>query len=746
MMMPRNLQVFPLAVLIAFSCAIRLDAQSTFQLTALTLPGDAAPLPPQLVRARFPSVGAGGFVAFEADGGVFLQTGGQQIVVAGYGDPAPGGGTFIDMRGAHPTVNSQGQVVFAGTVTPSGKAIFLYTSGAITTVVAVGDPAPGGGAFGFLASPVVNDAGQVAFIGRAMGVWGIFLFSQGGISRLASVGDPAPGGGNLACFVGSSFCFGPSLSLNNNGHLVFAAGVSGGSPGIFLAAGTTPVSRIVTTSDSGAEGALNDAEQVAYVLTQGSVGVYLFAQGQTTTLAHAGDPAPGGGAFMSFDSPALNAAGQVAFVAGLSPGLSGVFLFSDGSLNSVARPGDTSPEGDTFTFVETAAISADGQLAFTGRLSNSFGGVYVFSQGMITRVAGQGDPVARNPTFWWALLPVIDGTGRVVFTGESFPGLGGLFDQDLNSILAAGDPAPDGGVFTSLFIPPAINDAGQILFGGQSSRRSTFDLFVNSGGTTSRAIANGDPAPGGGSFTDFGAYLLAIDNSGLIAFDGTVSAPGRSGLFQISSTGVSSVVQVGDAAPGGGAFEAIGPGSMNVNGQVAFQALLAAPGRSGIFLWSAGTTVAVAQTGDAAPGGGTLAFGPLNFDFAPSVNAAGQVAFGSGLSTGEEGVFLVANGATIAVARPGDAAPGGGIFTNVYTPSLNDSGQIAFAADTASSSGVFLLSSGALAKVASTGDGLPRGTGAFAWAGDPVLNNLGQIAFDGGLSTGGRGAFLAVPR
>ena len=121
MMMRQKSRVFPLAVFIACSCAIRLDAQSAFQLTALTLPGDPAPIPAHLVRARYPTVAAGGQVAFEADGGVFLQTGGQQIVIAGYGDPAPGGDTFLDARGAQPVVNSEGQVVFTAEVTPSGR-------------------------------------------------------------------------------------------------------------------------------------------------------------------------------------------------------------------------------------------------------------------------------------------------------------------------------------------------------------------------------------------------------------------------------------------------------------------------------------------------------------------------------------------------------------------------------------------------------------------------------------------------
>ena len=209
----------------------------------------------------------------------------------------------------------------------------------------------------------------------------------------------------------------------------------------------------------------------------------------------------------------------------------------------------------------------------------------------------------------------------MVFAAESFPGLAAMLDQDLNTILTAGDPLGVG-VITGWFVPPAMNDAGQLAFVAQSSDSDRINLATNSGGTSSPVLFSGDGAPGGGTFIDFGGYLLAINNSGLMAFDGTVSAPGRSGLFQLASTGVSSVVQVGDPAPGGGAFEQIGPGSMNDSGQVAFQAVVGSPGRSGTFLWSAGTTVAIAQTGDAAPGGGIFAY-----VYTPSLNDAGQNRF-----------------------------------------------------------------------------------------------------------------------
>jgi hypothetical protein len=735
-LLPVKLRAF-LLVFVVLSWADRLHAQATFDLTAIASPGDAAPVPPTLVRARFPSLGDGGQVAFSADGGVFLQSGDQQIVVAAYGDPAPGGGTFLSAGGsAPPSINAQGQTVFTGQVTPPGvNGIFLYSSGVTTRIVGEGDSAPGGGAFRSLTSPLLNDSGQVAFL-SVRGAAGIFLFSQDGVARLVSVGDPAPGGGTFRSF--------SSLSLNSNGHVVFRGDVSGGAAGIFLVAGTT-VTRIVTTSDPAAKGSLNDAGQVAYVLGQGAVGAYLFSQGQVTTLALAGDPAPGGGSFTSFDSPSVNAAGQTAFTGVLSTGISGVFLFSEGGVTSVMHPGDGSPDGDTFTYGETPAMNAQGQVAFTGRLLNSVGGVYLFSQGAIVRIAGQGDVVPRAPMFWEAFFPVINGAGTVVFTGELFPGVGALFDQNVNRLFGGGDPAPQGGAFTTFGIPPAVNDGGQLAFVGASSRSNTFDLFLSSNGALVRVAANGDSAPGGGMFTDFGSQLLSMDNSGRIAADAAVLAPGRSGLFLFSYSDPLALVQVGDAAPGGGTFDQIGPGSMNGAGQVVFQAIVTSPGRSGIFSWSGGSTSSVAQTGDAAPGGGTFVFDALNFDFAPSVNASGSVAFGAGLSTGGEGVFLFGDGAITTVARPGDPAPGGGSFTNAYTASLNDPGQVVFVATTPSVTGVFFLSGGTVTRIAATGDATPGGD-TFTYAGDPTVNTLGEVAFDGGLASGSVGTFLAKPR
>jgi hypothetical protein len=95
---------------------------------------------------------------------------------------------------------------------------------------------------------------------------------------------------------------------------------------------------------------------------------------------------------------------------------------------------------------------------------------------------------------------------------------------------------------------------------------------------------------------------------------------------------------------------------------------------------------AVARTGDAAPGGGTFdRFGQETLPIVAPVNARGDVAFFASLSRGasDEGIFLQRAGRIIAVAREGDRVAGVGRlsgFGKHPTPALNDAGSIAFAA------------------------------------------------------------------
>src|SRR5205814_9814450 len=129
---------------------------------------------------------------------------------------------------------------------------------------------------------------------------------------------------------------------------------------------------------------------------------------------------------------------------------------------------------------------------------------------------------------------------------------------------------------------------------------------------------------------------------------------------------------------------------------------------TGIF-WS------MARQGDPPPGGGffRLAFGA-------AVNSRGDVFFIGALppppATGAAlAVFLFSQGATIAVARPGDPMPGGGTFVRAgffdATYDLNQRGDVSFAAtldtdvnaDGTADNGLYVFSKGSVQLVARTG-------------------------------------------
>ncbi len=737
------------AVALLFSVA-GLQAQGPYDLSWTFRPGDAAPVPPQLAAAGAPALNDNGQIAFIADGAVFFSSQGATNLVAGYGDPLPGGMTFLLSQGTV-ALNAQGQIAFLAFFSPGfRRGIFLSTDSGISKIAAEGDPAPGGGTFSFFNTPTINVSGQVSFVAFSSQTRrGLYLSSGGTLAQLARQGDPAPGGGTFVNFT--------SPSINSGGQVAFQATVSGGGSGgsgIFLASGGT-ITKIARNGDPAPGGgtfaslfgplSLNDAGQIAFIgvfTPSGLSALYLYTGSQITELARAGGPAPGGGDFTSFNSPSLNGGGQVAFQGSLSTGNAGIFLSAEGSLTSIVRPGDSSPEGDAFSLAFGPSINAAGQVAFASRLNNSPGNIYLFSEGKITRMAGSGDAVARDPRFLLGFSDAINSAGTVISEGASFPGGYGVYDNNPNSIARTGDPAPGGGVFVSTF-NASVNDNGDVVFLGALSTLGT-GVFVSSGGTLNRLAATGDPAPTGGTFLSF-FNLPSINNLVQVAFPADVTAPGRSGIFLSSEAGIAPLVQIGDAAPGGGTFSLLRFAWLNDAGQVAFLGNVTPPGRSGVFLWSGGAIRAVAQVGDSAPGGGTFTsfFGAF---FGPAINSSGHVAFRADLSNGE-GVFLFTDGTLSRIAHSGDPVPGGGTLLFIDDISLNDTGQVAFATvnslDTHES--VYLYSDGTLSKVARPGDPAPGG-GTLTFAACPRLNAQGQVAMTAVATTVGQGVILATPK
>ena len=162
-----------------------------------------------------------------------------------------------------------------------------------------------------------------------------------------------------------------------------------------------------------------------------------------------------------------------------------------------------------------------------------------------------------------------------------------------------------------------------------------------------------------------------------------------------------------------------------------------------------------AAHGQVAPNtnGGTL--NPVAFINPTTVNASGRVAFNSQVdgSDRNQGVFVADSGGAISAiaigcgglggsgdttSMCGDASPigghfGGFFFGTVFTPDINDAGDVLFFCDVnggSSRRALFLYrgASGEIVKVAAVGDPSPIG-GTFGAVGPGSLNNNGKVVF-----------------
>jgi len=239
---------------------------------------------------------------------------------------------------------------------------------------------------------------------------------------------------------------------------------------------------------------------------------------------------------------------------------------------------------------------------------------------------------------------VADSDGTINAIAIGCGGLGGSGD----TTSMCGDASPIGGHFGGFFFgtvfTPDINDAGDVLFfcdvNGGSSRRALF-------------------------------------------------------LYRVASEEIVKVAAVGDPSPIGGTFGAIGPGSLNNNGKVVF---LASPVgetvNSNLFMWDNGVVTKVAAIGDPAPGGGTFsALGTESFGFqdgtfipvgpVPDINDSDQIAFRAIVSGGitQRGIIVRTGQVDEWYVKVPDPTPIGGTYLDMQAASINNAGQIAFFAD-----------------------------------------------------------------
>jgi hypothetical protein len=380
-------------------------------------------------------------------------------------------------------------------------------------------------------------------------------------------------------------------------------------------------------------------------------------------LARTGDAAPGGGSFNRFGQEALpivapvNARGDVAFFATLSRGESdeGIFLQRAGRIVTVAREGDrVAGVGRLSGFGKhpTPALNDAGAVAFAAAVAGgrAVEGIFTWSAGRVRAVATTGTPVPGMPSTVLAGLdaPAINARGDVVFLAtvrrgrEASEAILVFRSGVLRKIVAQGDPAPAGGSFAA-FGPPAINASGEVAFAAVVEGKAVpGGVFVATGDRVQMAVAAGEDTPIGGIFAKF-SERIGLNDAGVIAFHGILKfAPVDAAIFVVENGRTRAVSRLGDSAPGGGTiahfglWPVVGPA-----GAVAFAASIEGGTTPvAILLADATTLTRIVAVGDTLPGGDRIA--SLTLYPVASVGPRGHVTFAvAPTATGEgpEGLF-----------------------------------------------------------------------------------------------------------
>ena len=280
--------------------------------------------------------------------------------------------------------------------------------------------APGGGLFvgaGFGAN--LNNRGDLVFAGIVPTDKGFPLPDDEnglgvGISRRTGKGiSPAWSAQEIPAPVGGVFDWTNFPWINDRGDVAFMGHVAG------------------------EECRAEDLPPLILIACLGSVYVKDAATGNIRSIAHAGDPAPGGDGkdvYRQAGGPVINVQGDIVFLGDLTPSpgvrkVTGVFLHSEGKAIRVAGPGDEMPGGGTF-------VTASKSLGWQLHMNNAGEVAFNATLDTTTLSTDEGDPIPDTGLYVWS-----HGSLRlVVRTGTVIPGLGTIAALRMNVLRVRATP------------------------------------------------------------------------------------------------------------------------------------------------------------------------------------------------------------------------------------------------------------------------------------------------------------------
>ncbi|MDQ3663858.1 MAG: hypothetical protein M3353_04265 [Actinomycetota bacterium] len=264
------------------------------------------------------------------------------------------------------------------------------------------------------------------------------------------------------------------------------------------------------------------------------------------------------------NNPSMNDAGQVSFAASLERDGEAILRGAGGPLTVIAR---TEPGRFNFFGFDTS-VNDEGRVAFKAELDRSDG----FDEGLFS---GAGNAVATHYRASTSKFdgsdsrPAINDPGDIAFT-ESVNFDDGVFVTRRAGFRTVSPPDPEVGVGR-----PELNNLGVLAFERSCSDPAT-DEFVTQ-------IVSGRGAPfeiqasTRGRFSFFGFRPPAINNSGIVAFHGTLDDFNTSGVY-VGPRPARPVVRTGDVIDGDPVSNVVFcEEGINDSGQLAFVATLNDP-------------------------------------------------------------------------------------------------------------------------------------------------------------------------
>ena len=393
---------------------------------------------------------------------------------------------------------------------------------------------------------VIGDrSGALVFAGGNVrgGADGLVYIAPDKFKKPVAIGDPVPGKNGMYFVTVGVMEFIPygttgDFSFNSHGDLAFTADVV----------------------------SCGSASQVAQCAasSQQRQGLFLFSETNRTTIALQGDPAPGsaGGTFLAFFRIWINSSGTVLFHAELdqSTGFAdGLFTFSQNRLEKVAISGEATPLG-TIYLGTPLSISDEDVVTFTCSFSGAGYALVRYAAGVLTRLAGGGDPAPSGGQLGSFSEGAINHRGDVVFHSRYAADGVYLLDSEgsVSKIIGDGESTPIGGYFALTgyssidkyrLVYPQMNDSADVLFSSPiNSGPSTAGLFLAARGTVEKVVARGDPLPGGSPLSTY-PFMFDLNDLGMSAFSVSLYPQQSTGVFAYSKGNTFGVFLTGDSAP-----------------------------------------------------------------------------------------------------------------------------------------------------------------------------------------------------